>query len=107
MPGVVPGGSRNANDRNASYVTREDLTVFGTNLLSSFTKSIDDMTGTIIQNIGRTGNRNQGSGRDTTRHIKTRKSGFPVRRGAGINANHVIIDIQMISFFVCAHHPVP
>lgn len=61
------------------------------------------MAGTIMQNIERATDKKQGSGRDPTRHIKVRKTGFPARRSAGVNANHVIINIILI-IVNCAHN---
>lgn len=61
------------------------------------------MAGTIMQNIERATDKKQGSRRDPTRHIKMRKSGFPVRRSAGVNASHVIINILFNHVFVCAY----
>ena len=75
---------------HANYITREDLTEFGSSLLSSVTRSIED----ISERIAATVNRNvaEFSQVRTSSRPSARKSGLPVRRSATVNASHVRVE---------------
>ena len=85
----------NAEERDiphghANYITQADLTEFGNSLLSSVTRSIEDISAQIAVTVNR--NVAEFSQVRTSSRPSARKSGLPVRRSAAINASHVRVE---------------
>lgn len=89
----TPTDTRDTVHARPNYVTREDLTEFGSDLLSSVTRSIKDMSGRVTATVNR--NIEERGRAPTIIRSSTRKSGTPVRRSATINANHVSLEYRL------------
>ena len=76
------------------YVTREDLTLFGRQILASVTENLQAIANTIVENINRSQRTQEQPPEQTTsrRGIdRPVRSALPVRRSAETKANHVNI----------------